>query len=59
MPTSSDKPNSSATPSIELLEQVMEQQEKKNPELAAKQRRLLEILKRSHSAKLPSESTSL
>ena len=59
MSTPADKPNSSSTSSLELVEEVLAQQEIKNPELAAKQSRLLEILKRSHSAKLPSESTSL
>jgi len=58
MPTSSDKPRSSSTPSLELVEQVMAQQEAKNPDLAAKQRRLLEILKCSQSTNPPSNSTS-
>ena len=53
MSTPADKPNSSSTSSLELVEEVLAQQEIKNPELAAKQSRLLEILKRSHSTKPP------
>ncbi len=47
----------SSTSSYELLQQLMKQQETKDPKLAAKQRRVLEILKRDSSTKPPTDST--
>jgi hypothetical protein len=56
MPQSSNKPDTktSSIDSVQLLQQIMLGQEAKNPDLAAKQGRLLEILKANSSNQMPS-----